>query len=179
MSTSTIAAPAGTWQLDRVHSTIGFEVGYATGTFKGVFRDFAGALELSGEGAALAGSAQVASVDVRDDNLAAHLQSPDFFDAERHPEIAFAADRVALGDGAAEVAGRLTIRGVEREVVATGSATDAQTDPFGNERVGLVLATTVDRTEFGLTWNMDLPGGGKALADEVTIEVELYFVKEA
>lgn len=179
MSTSTIAAPAGTWQLDPVHSTAGFEVGYATGTFKGLFRDVAGTLEIDGGGAKLAGSAQVASIDVRDENLAAHLQSPDFFDAENHPAIAFEADRVALGGASAEVAGRLTMRGVTRDVVATGSATDALTDAFGNERVGLVLETTVDRTAFGLNWNMDLPGGGKALEDDVTIKVELYFVKAA
>lgn len=179
MSTSTIAAPAGTWQLDPVHSTIGFEVGYATGTFKGSFREFEGSLEISDGAAKLAGSAKVASIDVRDENLAAHLQSADFFDAENHPEITFEADRVTLGDGRADVAGRLSMRGVSREIVATGTAADAMTDAFGTERVGLVLETTVDRTAYGMNWNMDLPGGGKALEDEVTIKVELYFVKGA
>jgi len=179
MSTSTIAAPAGTWQLDAVHSDIAFEVGYATGTFKGTFREFDGALELGDDSAKLTGSAKVSSVDVKDENLAAHLQSPDFFDAENSPEISFEADRIALGADSAEVAGRLTLRGVTKDVIATGVARDAMTDAFGNERVGLVLQTTVDRTAFGLNWNMDLPGGGKALDNDVTIKVELYFVKTA
>jgi polyisoprenoid-binding protein YceI len=84
-TTETQAVPAGTWAVDPVHSTIGFAVGYMAGTFTGTFSDF-DALVTDG---VLTGSAKVASVQVKDPNLEAHLQSPDFFDADRHPELTF------------------------------------------------------------------------------------------
>jgi polyisoprenoid-binding protein YceI len=179
MSTSTIAAPPSTWRLDTTHSSVAFGVPYLAGAFKGQFREFDGALDVSDDGAKLSGSAKVASVDVRDDNLSAHLQSPDFFDAERYPELRFVADRVALDGEAVELAGEVTIKGVTKPVTATGTASAPLTDPHGNERVRLTLTTTVDRTAFGVSWNAALPGGGQALGNEVTILAELYFVKEA
>src|ERR1700754_1890028 len=96
MSTSTIEGPAGTWRLDTTHSSLEFQVRYLAGPFRGTFRELDGTLELSDDGAALTGVAQVASVDVRNADLAAHLQTPDFFDAESHPELRFAADGIAL-----------------------------------------------------------------------------------
>src|SRR5438046_5908517 len=93
-------APAGTWNLDPVHSRVDFEVSYLAGMFKGEFHEIGAELSVDGERASLVGSAKVASVDVRDENLSAHLQSPDFFDAERHPELRFAAEEIRLdGDG--------------------------------------------------------------------------------
>ena len=179
MSTTEITtlAPAGTWRLDPVHSTIGFEIAYLAGTFKGEFLEVESTLEVADDGARLAGAARVASVDVKDENLAAHLQSPDFFDAERHPELRFAAERIALDGETVSVDGEITIRGVTRPVTVTGTATPALSDPYGGERVGFALGTTVDRTDFGIDWNLPLPTGGPALADEVTIVAELQFVK--
>ncbi len=179
MSTSTIAAPAGTWQLDKVHSSVAFQVPYLAGAFNGSFREFDGTLDLSDDGAALTGTAKVASVDVKDDNLSAHLQSPDFFDAESYPELSFASDAIALDGESVRVSGEITIKGVTRELAATGAAHGPVANLQGNDSLRLQLATTVDRTEFGVSWNADLPGGGKALSDEVTILAELYFVKEA
>ena len=179
MSTSTIAAPPSTWRLDNTHSSVAFEVPYLAGAFKGAFREFEGTLDVTDTGAKLAGAAQVASVDVKDENLAAHLQSPDFFDAEQYPELRFAADRVALDGGSVEVGGELTIKGVTQAVEATGTATGPLTDPHGNERIGVTLSANVDRTAFGVSWNAELPGGGQALGNEVTILAELYFVKAA
>src|SRR6266487_5232862 len=99
------ALPVGTWSLDGIHSTIGFEVDYLAGAFRGQFREIAARLDASGETPVLTGSAKVASVDVKDENLSAHLQSPDFFDAERHPELSFAAENFRLdGDGDGKVA---------------------------------------------------------------------------
>lgn len=179
MSTSTIAAPAGTWQLDKVHSSVAFQVPYLAGAFNGSFREFEGKLDLSEDGAALTGVAQVASVDVKDDNLAAHLQSPDFFDAESHPELSFASDRIALDGESVEVSGEIAIKGVTRELDATGAAHGPVANLQGTDSLRLQLATTIDRTDFGVSWNAELPGGGQALGDEVTILAELYFVKEA
>jgi polyisoprenoid-binding protein YceI len=170
-------APTGTWRLDPVHSTVGFEIAYLAGTFKGEFREVASTLEVADDAAALSGAAKVASVDVKDENLAAHLQSPDFFDAERYPELRFAAERVALDGETVKVDGAITIRGVTKPLTVTGTATPALSDPYGNERIGFALGATVDRTDFGIDWNLPLPAGGPALANEVTIVAELQFVK--
>ena len=176
-ATETTIAPAGTWALDPVHSTVGFEVGYLAGTFKGQFRDVDAQLDVGETGASLAGSARVASVDVKDENLAAHLQSPDFFDAETHPELRFSADDFAIEGETVTVDGEITIKGVTKPVVVTGTVAAPLTDPYGNERIGLSVSTTVDRTEFGVSWNNPLPGGKPALANEVRIVGELAFVK--
>src|SRR6476646_4885638 len=95
-STNTLAPTGTTWVADPVHSNVAFEVEYTgVSIFRGSFRDFDAALE----GSSLAGSARVASVDVKDEQLSGHLQSPDFFDAERHPELSFRADELRLADG--------------------------------------------------------------------------------
>jgi polyisoprenoid-binding protein YceI len=175
--TTTIAAPPSSWRLDTTHSSVAFQVPYLAGAFKGQFTEFEGSLDVTEAGAKLRGAAKVASVDVRDDNLSAHLQSPDFFDAERYPELRFEADRIALDGESVDVVGEVTIRGVSKTVEATGTASGPLTDPHGNERVGLTLSTTVDRAAFGVSWNAELPGGGQALGNEVAILAELYFVK--
>ena len=171
-------APAGTWNLDPVHSRVDFEVRYLAGTFKGEFHEIGAELTVEGERASLEGTAKVASVDVRDENLSAHLQSPDFFDAERHPELRFAARDIRLaGDGKVLVDGELTIKGVAQPVTVTGTVSAPIADPYGNERIGLKLTTKIDRTEFGLSWNNPLPSGEPSLANEVTILAELQFVQ--
>src|SRR5918993_5948532 len=112
MSTTTLTiAPAGTWSLDPIHSRVDFEVSYLAGTFKGEFHEIAAELSVDGERASLEGTAKVASVDVKDENLSAHLQSPDFFDAERHPELSFESTGIDLSAGTATVGGELTIKG--------------------------------------------------------------------
>jgi polyisoprenoid-binding protein YceI len=173
----TTLAPAGTWRLDPVHSTVGFEIAYLAGIFKGEFREVESTLEIADGGASLSGAAKVASVDVKDENLAAHLQSPDFFDAERHPELRFTAERISLDGDTVSVDGEITLKGVAKAVTVTGTATPALDDPYGTERVGFALGATVDRTQFGIDWNMPLPTGGPALANDVTIVADLQFVK--
>ena len=176
MSTQT-AVPTGTWTLDPVHSSVAFEIDYLGGTFRGELRDVAGELSTGQDGARLSGVAQVASIDVKDESLAAHLQSPEFFDAEREPELRFAAEGLALDGGTVGVEGEVTIKGVTRPVTVTGTVVAPVTGLRGEERVGLKVAATVDRTEFGVSWNAELPSGGKALSDEVRITADLYFVR--
>jgi polyisoprenoid-binding protein YceI len=167
----------GTWELDPVHSSVGFEVPYLVGTFKGQFRQISGSLAIEEERARLEGTAQVESVDVKDENLAAHLQSPDFFDAERHPELRFGASDIELGEESVAARGELTIKGVTKPVEVTGKATDVIVDGYGRERIGLELTTTVNRHDFGVSWNMPLPTGEPSVGDDVTIVAELYFTK--
>jgi polyisoprenoid-binding protein YceI len=172
-------APAGTWQLDPVHSSVSFEVPYLGGVFRGRFRDVQAQLLARDDLARLEGTAKVASVDVNDENLAAHLQSPDFFDAERYPELRFAASDIVLDGETVRVRGEITIKGVTRPVEVTGTISAPLTDAYGRERIGLRLSTTVDRTDFGLDWNMPLPNGDPALANDVVIVADLYLTKEA
>ena len=171
--------PVGTWALDPVHSTIGFEVDYLAGAFRGQFREVAARLDAESDTPVLTGSAKVASVDVKDENLAAHLQSPDFFDAERYPELSFESSEIERAGDQIAVRGGITIKGVEKPVELTGTIADPITDYTGNEKLSLKLDTTVDRTEFGVNWNIPLPDGKPALADEVKLSAELFFVKEA
>src|ERR1700758_687046 len=150
-STTTLAPTGTTWAADPIHSNVSFEVEYAgVSIFRGSFRDFDATLE----GSTLAGSARVASVDGKDEQLAGHLQSPDFFDAERYPEISFRAATPSLDEGGAVTgAGELTIKGVTQPVTLKGRLASAPSvDPFGRERLGLTLETAIDRNEFGGTW---------------------------
>jgi polyisoprenoid-binding protein YceI len=179
LESSNTIAPAGTsWAADPIHSNVAFEVEYAgVSTFRGGFRDFDATLE----GSALAGSARVASVDAKDEQLSGHLQSPDFFDAERYPEITFSADSLAVGDdGSVAGPGELTIKGVTRPLELKGRLSSAPSiDPFGNEKLGLSLETAIDRNEFGVAWNAPNQSGGNYLGDEVTLKADLTFVRQA
>jgi polyisoprenoid-binding protein YceI len=178
MNSTLTIAPAGTWNLDPVHSRVDFEVAYLAGTFKGHFNEIAAELTVDDERATLEGTTKVASIDVNEENLSAHLQSPDFFDAEQYPELRFTAEDIRLdGDGQLSVDGKLTIKGVTQSVTVTGTVTAPITDPYGNERIGLNLTTKVDRTNFGINWNNPLPSGEPSLANDVTILAELQFVK--
>ena len=180
MSTTTEtrqALPAGTWNVDPVHSTVGFAVEYMIGTFSGTFSPVDAKLDVSDDGASLTGSAPVSGVKVQDENLQAHLQSPDFFDAERHPEITFASREIRRDGDAIEIDGDLTIKGTTLPVELKGTVTDPADDPFGGVRFGLQLEATIDRTSFGLNWNNPLPNGKPSLANEVKLSADLYLVK--
>jgi polyisoprenoid-binding protein YceI len=180
--TTVTAAPAletGTWQLDPVHSRVGFAVDYLAGTFHGSFAPFEATLIVDERRtAALSGSAKVESIQVQDENLGAHLASPEFFDAEQAPEIAFESDRFEPDGAFVAVPGKLTIKGITRPVQLTGTINGPLLDPYGRERVNVRLQTTVDRSEFGLDWNVPLPSGDPALAQDVTLDAELGFIKD-
>jgi polyisoprenoid-binding protein YceI len=169
------ALPTGTWSADTIHSTVGFAVPYMAGTFQGTFSDYEAGLS----DGVLRGTARVASVQVRDPNLEAHLQTPDFFDAERFPELSFEAREISRSGDDLTIAGELILKGHAEPVEIKGHVNDPAADPYGGERFGLQLETTVDRTEFGLNWNNPLPSGEPALANDVTIIVDLQLVKES
>ena len=169
--------PAGTWAVDATHSRIEFAIEYLAGTFRGSFSPFEGNLVAEGSELKLEGAAPVAGVSVQDENLAAHLQGPDFFDAERAPEIRFLSTGFVRSGGEITVRGELTIRGITKPVELAGTIGDPITDGYGRERLSLTLSTTIDRTAFGIDWNLPLPTGQPALAKDVTLTAELYLVK--
>jgi polyisoprenoid-binding protein YceI len=168
------ALPTGTWSADTIHSTVGFAVPYMAGTFQGTFSEFDARLS----DGALGGTAEVGSVEVKDPNLATHLQSPDFFDAERFPQLSFEAKDISRSGDDLTIDGEVTLKGHTEPVEITGHINDPAPDPYGGERFGLQLEAKVDRTKFGLNWNNPLPSGDPALANEVTIMVDLQLVKE-
>ena len=165
--------PAGTWQADTVHSSVAFEVPYAVATFGGEVTDFDATLA-DGK---LAGSARIASIQTKEENLTAHLLSPEFFDAERHPVVGFSGPVQRDGD-AVEIAGEITIKGITQPAVLKGTIVGPAVDHFGATRVGLKLQTTVDRRKFDINWNMPLPNGEPALSNEVTLKAELTLVAQ-
>jgi polyisoprenoid-binding protein YceI len=176
MSTTELqAVPAGTWSADKVHSDIAFAVDYMAGTFTGSFADFDAGLS----DGVLRGSARVASVQVKDPNLEAHLQAPDFFDAERHPELTFESKNLRREGNQLTVDGEITIKGHTEPVEITGTISDPINDPYGGERFGLRLETKIDRTKFGIDWNNPLPNGEPALSNEVRLIAELQLSKQS
>jgi len=166
--------PAGTWHVDPVHSTVGFSVKHmVVANFRGGFGTFSVTLDEDG----LWGTVDVASIEVSEPNLNAHLLSPDFFDAERHPQLSFRSTAVRGEGGALEIDGELTIKGVTKPVTITGTAGGPATHPFdGSERLGLEFETVIDRTAFGLDWNAPMPGGGFAVGNDVKLKAELELV---
>jgi polyisoprenoid-binding protein YceI len=170
----TTVVPAGTWGIDPVHTSIGFAVRYAgIGTFRGTFDEFDATL-VDGR---LEGSAKVASVRVDDESLAGHLQSPDFFDAEQFPELRFTSKAIERDGERVSIQGDLTLRGVTHPVEITGTVTGPLENAYGQQRLGFDLETTVNRQDYGLAWNMELPGGAQALGDEVVITANLALVQ--
>ena len=173
-TTETQAVPAGTWTVDKVHSDVAFAVDYMAGTFSGSFSDFDAAVS----DGVLKGSAKVASVQVKDPNLEAHLQSPDFFDAERSPELTFESKSIDRDGDKVKIDGEITIKGHSEPVEITGVISDPIDDPYGGTRFGVKAETKVDRTKFGVSWNNPLPSGEPALSNDVTIIVDLQLSKQ-
>jgi len=172
--------PAGTsWTVDKVHSTVGFAVKHmVVSTFRSQFDDYDATLTAAGDGTLrLQGRVAAGSIVLKDETLAAHLGSPDFFDVERHPSITFDSTLVRAENGELIVDGELTIKGHTRPIEARGTLTEPHVT-FGDlEKVGLELEAIVDRTEYGLNWNAPLPKGGFALANEVKLVVNLELAR--
>jgi polyisoprenoid-binding protein YceI len=171
--------PAGTYVADPVHSSIGFAVTHAgVSTFRGSFADYEVRLT-GGESPKLEGSVDVNGISLADEQLKGHLLSPDFFDAGQYSRLNFESSEVSVDeDGSARVRGTLEIGGQSREVEASGRFARHVNYLDGSARVGLSLATTIDRRDFGLDWQAELPSGGDALDWQVEIAVDLELVEE-
>ena len=176
--TSTTAPFAGTFAADPIHSSFSFAVRYqGVSLFRGSLSEVAATLA----DGRLEGTAKVESISIRTpEQFRAHVLSPEFFDAANHPDVEFVSTDLDLReDDTASVTGELTIKGITRPVSATGTWTEPASDAFGGTRGHLNLEAVVDRTEFDMNWNMPLPSGGKALANDVTLSVEHSLVEEA
>jgi len=178
MTTTTSPLLHGTYAADPVHSSFGFAVRYqGVSVYRGTFTDVDATLS----DGRLEGVAKVGSISiVAPDQFRAHVLGPEFFDAQNHPEIRFASTNLDLrDDGSAVVDGELTMKGITNPVTATGTWSAPQADAFGNSRGHLQLEAEVDRTKWDMNWNAPLPNGGNALANEVTITVDLSLTEQA
>jgi polyisoprenoid-binding protein YceI len=175
--TATPVVPEGTWTIDPAHSTLEFAVRHlGVATVKGRATQLSGTIT-GGKQTGIEGSVPVAGLTTFDETRDGHLQSPDFFDAERFPELRFVASSIASDGDDLVVEGDLTLKGVTKPVTLTGRLHGPATDPWGNERIGLDLDGTIDRTEFGVSWNAPLPGGGFLLSDTVRLSASFSAVK--
>ena len=183
---TTLAAPqttTTTWKLDPVHSVAEFKVKHMMiSNVKGQFTGLKGVLALDDENpenSYVEASIDAASINTRDAQRDAHLKSADFFDVEKSPTLSFKSKHVnPTASGELAVAGDLTIHGVTRSVVfSVEGPTPPAKDPWGNTRVGLAATTKINRQDFGLTWNAALETGGILVGDEVTITLDVQFVK--
>jgi polyisoprenoid-binding protein YceI len=171
--------PSGTWSIDPVWSSLEFEVRkIGLIPIKGRVPGFSGSIS-GGDSPSIEGTVEAASITTFDETRDAHLQSPDFFDVERYPELHFQSTGVRFDAGELVVNGDLRIKGTTKPVELRGTYLGAGSDPGGNDRIGLELDTTVDRTDFGLNWNAPLPGGGFLLPNEVKLKAVFTGVRQA
>lgn len=176
MSTTATDQLAGTYAADKVHSHLAFSVKHmVVATFRGSFDSY----DVSLTDGVLSGSVDVDSIVVKDETLAGHLKSPDFFDVEQYPQLTFRSTDIRVDGEDVVVDGEFTLKGVTKAVEARGTVAGPHEDIAGNTKLGLTLEATLDRTEFGLDWNAPLPKGGFALGNDVKLQVELELVKDA
>jgi polyisoprenoid-binding protein YceI len=177
--TSPVLVAGEIYDLDRTHSTVQFAVRHVgVSTFRGSFDDVDAELTRAGDELQLRAQAAVASISIKDPDFRAHVvDGDDFFAAAQSPVIAFRSTEVVIDGDRAQVADDLTIRGLSKLVRAHGVFTAPREDPFGNTRLGLELSATIDRRQFGLTWQAQLPDGGDALGWDVAVTAQLEFVR--
>jgi polyisoprenoid-binding protein YceI len=182
MSTA-VMPQVGTWSIDPAHSVAEFKVRHMMiSNVKGHFSGITGSLRLNEVDvtkSAVEASIEAASLSTRDPQRDAHLKSADFLDVEKFPTLSFRSTRATRNeDGELKVTGDLTIHGVTRSVVfAVESFSEPAKDPWGNVRVGLSATTKINRKDFGLTWNAALETGGVLVGDDVTINLDVQFIK--
>ena len=181
---TTLAELTGTWALDPSHTRIGFVARHAMVTkVRGSFNDFEGTAVIDGDRLAESSvqlTIQAASIDTRNEQRDAHLRSGDFLALDEYPIITFVATDVrATGDTAFDLTGDLTIKGVTRSVTVPFEFDGAATDPFGNLRAGFEGSVTINRSDYGITWNAALETGGVLVSDKIVLEFEVSAIRTA
>jgi polyisoprenoid-binding protein YceI len=172
----------GSYKIDANHSSFQFSVSHlGLSAFRASFGDIDARLIADEDGTVtLLGQARADSITIIDPDFRAHVvHGADFFEADAHPIVAFRSTSIELSDDrSAVVSGELELRGVSQPVTATGTYAPTITDPFGASRAALELATTIDRRDWGMNWQLSLPDGSDALSWNVEITVHLELVKE-
>ncbi|MET0144222.1 MAG: YceI family protein [Ilumatobacteraceae bacterium] len=168
--------PAGTWEIDVAHSSVGFTVRHLmVSKVRGQFTDFTADIVTAEDPLQSTVSAvvQMASVDTRDENRDQHLRTNDFFDVENHPTMTFTSTGLSGSDGNYRLAGDLTIRGITKPVTFDLEVGGLQKDPWGNTKAGFEATATISRKDWGLEYNAVLETGGVMVGDKVTIEIDV------
>jgi polyisoprenoid-binding protein YceI len=184
MSTSTATAlPAGTYDVDPVHSRVEFAVRHlGIATVRGHFGSFSGTFEVGDDlaSAKVYGSVEAASVDTQEQQRDDHLRSPDFFDVERYPRIEFSSKEIRpLDEDSFELVGDLTLHGVTREITLRGELQGTEVDPWGNQRIGIEARGELNRKDYGMTFSQALGSGNLVVSDKVKLSVEASVVKQS
>jgi polyisoprenoid-binding protein YceI len=175
-------AATSTWNIDAAHSVAEFKVRHMMISFVGKFSGLSGALKLDGTDytrSSVEVSIPAASVSTVDEKLDAHLKEADFFDVAEFPTLTFKSTSIrSTGDRDYVVDGDLTIRGITKPVtLIVNDVSEPSKDPWGNQRIGLSASTKLDRRDFGLVWNTALELGGVLVGEEVTITLDVQFIK--
>jgi polyisoprenoid-binding protein YceI len=175
---STVTATAvRTFQVDKTHSEVAFQVRHLITKVRGRFTDYSGTIEFDQGNPAqskVGFTIQAASIDTAEAKRDAHLRSDDFFAAETFPTLTFTSTKITPRKGDLyDVEGDLTVRGVTKRVVLPVTHLGMAKDPWGNEKLAFEAETTIDRKDFGLTWNAALETGGFLVGDEVKVSLQI------
>ena len=178
------AIAQGTWNVDPVHSSVEFQVKHmGIATVKGFFGEFAGKLEVGEtlDQSVASGTVEVASVNTREDARDEHLKGPDFFDVAGSPQITFTSTAIAAAGkaGGLTIDGDLTIHGVTKPVRLEAVVDGPDTDPWGNDRIGVEAVTTISRADYEMKFNQALGSGNMLVSDKVNIVLQISAVKAA
>jgi len=181
---ATLSDRTGTWTLDPTHTRIGFVARHAMVTkVRGAFNDFEGSAVVDGDDLSASTvnvTIKAASIDTRNEQRDGHLRSNDFLAMDEYPTITFVSTEVRrTGDDRFELIGDLTIKGVSNSVTIPFEYEGAATDPFGNLRAGFEGAVTINRKDYGITWNAALETGGVLVGDKIVLEFEVSAIKNA
>jgi polyisoprenoid-binding protein YceI len=182
MTTPTTTELTGTYTLDPTHTRIGFVARHAMVTkVRGSFNEFEGTAIIDGENPARSSARvtiQAASIDTRNADRDAHLRSNDFVAMQEFPLITFVSTGVTPVDETTyELSGDLTIKDVTRPITIPFTFEGAAQDPFGNRRIGFDGSVTINRKDFGITWNAALETGGVLVSDKIVLEFEVSAIK--
>lgn len=176
------AEPAPTFAVDPVHSSVAFKVRHLVSKVSGAFREFSGTIvgdPKEPSGASIAFTIKAASIDTLNPDRDKHLNSPDFFDAAKFPEITFKSTKITpKGGDKYDATGIFTMHGVSKEIVVPVTFGGLAKDPWGNERAGFSVALTLNRKDYGISFNKVLDAGGMMLGDDVEVSIELEAVKK-
>jgi polyisoprenoid-binding protein YceI len=177
---TTTGSSTRTYKIDKSHSEAMFQVRHLLTKVRGRFSDFEGTVqfnEANPEQSSVNFTIQATSIDTSEADRDKHLRTADFFDVETFPTITFHSKRITpTGGGSYDVVGDLTMHGVTKEVTLPVSHLGKAKDPWGNERMGFEAETTINRKDYGLSWNAALETGGFLVGDEVKIQLQIQAV---